>query len=57
MSTYLPWLLRPTGEGAESGVYSAIQAGASGLCKWFKFLVLEFIGFPRKPSYSASFLH
>ena len=26
MSTYLPWLLRPTGEGAQGGAPSAIQA-------------------------------
>ena len=31
VSTYLPWLLRPTQEGAQSGVPSAIQAGTSGL--------------------------
>ena len=31
MFTYLPWLLRPTQEGAQSGVPSAIQAGTSGL--------------------------
>ena len=28
-----------------------------GLCRWRKFLVWNFIGFPRKPSYSASFFH
>ena len=31
MSTYLPWLLRPTQEGAQRGVPSAIQEGACGL--------------------------
>ena len=31
MSTYLPWLLRPTREGAHGGAPSAIQMGASGL--------------------------
>ena len=31
MSTYLPWLLRPTQEGAQGGASSAIQAGAGGL--------------------------
>ena len=57
MYTSLPWLVRPMGEGAEGGAYSAIQAGTGGLHKWFRCLVLEFIHFPRKPSYSASFLH
>ena len=27
-STYLPWLLRPTREGAQGGAPSVIQAGA-----------------------------
>ena len=31
MSTYLSWLLRPTGEGAQGGVPSAIQTGTCGL--------------------------
>ena len=31
MSTYLPWLLRPTQERAQGGAPSAIQVGASGL--------------------------
>ena len=31
MSTYLPWLLRPTREGAQGGAPSTIQMGASGL--------------------------
>ena len=35
----------------------AIREGACGLRKWCKLLVLKFIGLPRKPSYSASFLH
>ena len=30
-STYLPWLLRPTREGAQGGAPSAIQVGAGGL--------------------------
>ena len=30
-STYLPWLLRPTREGAQGGASSAIQTGAGGL--------------------------
>ena len=41
MSTYLSRLLRPTGEGAQGGAPSTIQAGASGLCRWCKFLVLR----------------
>ena len=55
MSTYLPWLLRPKLEGA--------QGGASPLFKWAPVayvggansLSRSFIGFPREPSYSASF--
>ena len=31
MSTYLPWLLRPTREGAQGGAPSAIQEDARGL--------------------------
>ena len=31
MSTYLPWLLRPTQRGAQGGAPSTIQTGASGL--------------------------
>ena len=31
MSTYLPWLLRPTLEGAQGEAPSAIQVGAGGL--------------------------
>ena len=42
MSTYLPWLLRPTREGAQGAAPSAIQACAGGLYGWCKFLVLEF---------------
>ena len=30
-STYLPWLLRPTREGAQGGAPSTIQVGAGGL--------------------------
>ena len=41
MSTYLPWLLSPTQEGAQSGAPSAIQAGTSDLCRWCKPLVSE----------------
>ena len=33
------------------------QEDVSGLRRWHRFLVWNFIGFPRKPSYSASFLH
>ena len=41
MSTYLPWLLRPTWEGAQGGAPSTIQAGASGLRRRCKPLVSE----------------
>ena len=44
-STYLPWLLRPMQEGAQGGAPSAIQAGAGGLCRRCKFLVLELYWF------------
>ena len=30
MSTYLPWLLRSVGEGAQGGAPSDIQMGAGG---------------------------
>ena len=39
MSTYLPWLLRPTREGAQGGAPSTIQVGAGGLHRWCKLLV------------------
>ena len=42
MSTYLPWLLRPTREGAQGGAPSAIQVGAGGLRRWCKPLVSRF---------------
>ena len=45
MSTYLAWLLRPTLEGAQDRAPSAIQAGTSGLRRWYKLLVLEFYWF------------
>ena len=58
MSTYLPWLPRQTREGAQGGAPSAIQVGASGLyVDGANLLSQGFISFPRKPSYSASFLH
>ena len=41
MSTYLPWLLRPTREGAQGRAPSAIQVGAGGLCRRCKLLILE----------------
>ena len=44
-STYLLWLLRSVREGAQGGEPSAIQAGTGGLCRWCKFLVLEFYWF------------
>ena len=44
-STYLPWLLRPTREGAQGEAPSSIQAGTGGLRRWCKLLVLEFYWF------------
>ena len=41
MCTYLPWLLRPMREGAQGTAPSTIQAGASCLRRWCKFLVLR----------------
>ena len=41
MSIYLPWLLRPTQEGAQGGAPSTTHAGASGLRRRCKFLVLR----------------
>ena len=41
VSTYLPWLLRPTREGAQGRAPSAIQVGGSGLRRWYKPLVSE----------------
>ena len=41
VSTYLPWLLRPTREGAQGRAPSAIQAGAGGLHRQCKLLVSE----------------
>ena len=41
VSTFLPWLLRPTREGAQGRAPSAIQAGTSGLCRQCKLLVSE----------------
>ena len=38
----LPWLLRPTQDGAQGGASSAIQAGAGGLRRWCKPLVSRF---------------
>ena len=46
-STYLPWLLRPTQEGAQGRAPSTIQAGAGGLRRWCKFLVLELYWFSK----------
>ena len=54
-STYLPWLLRPTQEGAQGGASSAIQVGTGGLRRCANSLSWSFIGFPHIPSYSASF--
>ena len=58
MYTYLSWLLRPTRERAQGRAPSAIQVGASGLyVDAANLLPQGFISSPRKPSYSASFLH
>ena len=42
MFTYLPWLPRPTREGAQGGAPSTIQVGAGGLRRWRKPLVSRF---------------
>ena len=57
MSTYLPWLLRSTREGAQGGAPKCYSKGR----RWpnvdgASSLPWNFIGFPHKPSYSASFL-
>ena len=44
-STYLPWLLRPTREGAQGRAPSPIQVGAGGPRRRCKFLVLELYWF------------
>ena len=41
VSTYLPWFLRPTREGAQGRVPFTIQASAGGLRRWCKLLVSE----------------
>ena len=48
-TTYLPGLLRHTGEGAQGGAPSAIREGTCSLCGQCKPGVIGFIGFPRKP--------
>ena len=53
----LPGLLRSYRGGLSVSSPSGERKDACGLRKWCKLLVLSFIGFPRKPSYSASFLH
>ena len=45
VSTYLPWLLRPTREGAQGGAPSDILAGSGGLHRRCKPLVSEFYWF------------
>ena len=42
MSTYLPWLLRPTREGAQGRAPSTIQVGTCSLSRWCKSLILRF---------------
>ena len=53
----MPGLLRSDRGGLSVSSPSGERKDACGLRKWCKLLVLSFIGFPRKPSYSASFLH
>ena len=48
-TTYLPGLLRHTGEGAQGGAPSTIQEGACGLRSQSKFGVTNCIDFPCKP--------
>ena len=57
VSTYLPWLLRPTREGAQGRAPSAIQVVPVAYVDSANLLSQSFIGSPGKPSYSASFLH
>ena len=53
----MPGLLRSDQVGLSVSSPSGEREDACGLCRWCKFLVWNFIGFPHKPSYSASFLH
>ena len=46
MSTYLPWLLSSTREGAQGGAPSDIQVAPVAQRRWCKFLVLEFYWYP-----------
>ena len=57
LSTYLPWLLRPTRGSPRWGTlhYSSGRQWPNVDCT--SSLSWNFIGFPCKPSYSASFLH
>ena len=57
MSTYVPWLLRPTQEGAQGGHPPLFKQAPVAYVGGENSLSWSFIGFPRKPSYSASFLH
>ena len=45
-STYLPWLLSSTQEGAQGGAPSDIQVGAGGLHRWCKLLVSKLYWYP-----------
>ena len=49
-------VFKPTREGAQGGAPCDIQGAPVAQRRWCKFLVLNFIGIPRKPSYSAPFL-
>ena len=42
-STYVPWLLRPTREGAQGGAPSAIQADGGGLTEMVQISCFEFL--------------
>ena len=53
----MPGLLRSDREGLSVSAPSGEWEDACSLRRWHKFLVWNFIGFPPKPSYSASFLH
>ena len=53
----MPGLLRSAWGGLSVSSPSGELEDACSLRRWRKFLVWNFIGFPRKPSYSASFLH
>ena len=57
VSTCLPWLLRPTREGAQGGHPLLFKRAPVAYVDSASSLSWNFIGFSRKPSYSASFLY